>query len=139
MVASTILFLLPVSTGIYDFRTDQRNDIFTVTTPVATTNATVQLAKPIYDNDTSTLVLTSGSSILDVPLYSSYNTTTRALLVIGLSDNLTRSLTVAYDVSADGLTGAMGTLLDFIPFIWMLMVIAFPVSALVAIWTGRAD
>lgn len=138
MVCSTILFFLPVSTGIYAFRTDARTDTFpNVRTAIGTDNVSKVLLKPIYDNDTATISISSNLST-DVPIYGgSYNTTSRLLLIDGLSDNATHSLEVTYDVAA--FTEAnLTTFLDYIPFIWVLMVIAFPVAGLAAIWLGRA-
>jgi hypothetical protein len=136
VLCSTILIILPVTEGIYAFETDLREDSFTVTTDNVTTTATVQLFDEIYDDDVSTLEFASDNTS-DVPVYSSYNATTRALVVAGLGTDATRTLDVTYDIDAinnDGISGY----LDIVPFIWALVWIAFPVGALVAIWTGKA-
>lgn len=136
IVCSTILLLLPVSTGIYDFRTDQQEDSFTITTGISEEEATVQLFDNIYENDTSTISLLS-HDVNDSPIFSSYNGTTRALVVAGLSDNTTRTLDVSYDREANNMNGSITGFLDILPWIWILIWVAFPVAALIAIWTGR--
>ena len=135
IVVAAILWLLPVTEGIYDFKTDLREDNFTVTTGLGETTANVTLLKAIYDDDTSTITISSDDSE-DVPLYSSYNATTRSLSVIGFSDNNTRSLTVTYDI--DAITGdGIDTLLDQLPWIWILIKIALPAAAIAAIFMGK--
>jgi len=122
MVTAAMLFMLPVTEGIYDFITDVREDTFTVTTGVGSTNATVQLFKAIYDDDTNT----------------SYNATNRNLVVTGLSENITRTLTVNYDIDALSNSAAVATLVSKFDLIWLLVVIAFPAAAIAAIVIGRA-
>ncbi len=126
--------MLPVSGGIYDFRTDARDDTFTVTTTLAVTSATVQLFKPIYDDDVSTITLSS-DDVDDAPIYTSYNSTSRALVMDGLDDSTTRTITTTYDVDAINMA-SLGTFLDILPFIWIILWVAFPVAGLAAIWLG---
>lgn len=136
MLTSVILILLPITTGIYDFRTDIKTDTFTVTTPPSTTNATIQLNEEVYDDDTSTLVLTSNDTD-DNPVAYSYNGTTRATVVTGLADNTTRTITAQYDYNVISGT-ATNTFLDNLAWIWLIMWIALPIAGIAAIWTGRA-
>ena len=68
---------------------------------------------------------------------SSYNTTTRALAINGLSANATRTLTVEYDVFALTDANAVDTFLDYFPYIWILIIVAFPIAALAALFVGR--
>lgn len=137
IMCSAILILLPVTAGVYAFRTDQRTDTFTVATDVGSSNATVQLLKSIYDNDTSTIEISSYNAD-DIPFVSSYNTTTRALAMTGFSGNATRAVDVAYDIDALGASAAISNFLDYLPWVWILVWIAFPVGGLAAIWIGRA-
>ena len=136
--AAVLLFLLPLSEGSYDFRTDLRYDSFTVATAVGTTNATIQLSTEIYDDDTSTLDIDS-NDVDDTPLFYSYNGTTRALLVIGLADNTTRTLGVTYDIDALEAWGAIMTLADRIEWVWLIIIIGFAPAALVALFTHRRN
>lgn len=136
IMTTCILLMLPVTEAIYDFRTDVREDSFSVTTG-AVTSANVTLVKEVYDDDTSTIELTSDNTS-DSPTFSSYDTATRGLTVSGLSADTTRDLTVAYDVYA--LTGwdAIDTLLSRFDLIWLICIFSFGPAALAAIFLGRA-
>lgn len=138
LVTAAILYMLPVTEAIYDFRTDQRSDYFNYSTSVGETTANVTLLRPVYDNDTSTISVLSDTSA-DVPVFSSYNTTTRATIITGLADNTTRLLTVTYDVDALSDANAVEAIISRLDFLWLLMIIAFPIAALAAIFTGRAS
>lgn len=136
VVCSAILILLPVTTGVYDYRTDIRTDNFAVITDNTSDNSTVQLFKAIYDDDISTIEFSS-DDVDDAPYYSSYNSTSRALVIAGLAVSTIRTLEVSYDVDAVS-EGALSTFLDLLPWIWIIIWVAFPIAGLVAIWTGRA-
>lgn len=137
MFVAAVLWMLPVTEGIYDFRTDVRTDINTVTTSIGVTTGNITLFSTLYDNDTSTITISSDDSD-DSPLYSSYNTTTRRLVFSGLAANTTRTMTVLYDVDALTESEAVGNLLDMVDFLWLLVLVAFPGAAIIAIITGRA-
>ncbi len=130
------MILLPITQGIYDFRTDLREDNFTVATAVGCDNTTAQLFKAIYDDDTSTIDIASHDAD-DSPTFVSYNTTTRATVINGLADNTTRVLDVTYDVSAFT-EGGLTAFIDLLPWLWILLWIAFPTAAIAAIWFGRS-
>ena len=137
LVISVLLFMLPLSETIRDFRTYVKEDTFaSVATGAGETTANVTIQKALYDNDTSSFAISSSISA-DVPVFSSYNGTIRALQTGGLSANTTRALTVSYDV--DALTGytALSALMDRVPFFWLLLVLIFPIVGLAAIFTGR--
>ena len=136
MVVAAVLWMLPITMAIYDFRTDLRTDEFTSPTGLDENSVNVTLHKPIYDDDTGTSGILSDLPT-DVPLYSSYNTTSRQFEVSGLTANTTRLLTVSYNIDALLGSNAINTLVDILPFIWMLCVVAFPMAALFAIFTGR--
>lgn len=121
---------------MYDYQTDQRTDTFTVTTAVGADNTTVQLFAFIYDDDTSTLSFIS-DDVDDAPLFYSYNSTSRATVIIGLSENTTRSLDVSYDVDALTAMPAIANIISRVPFIWLLMIISFAPAALAALFLGR--
>ena len=111
IVTVSILFMIPVTEAIYDYRTDVRDDPFTLPTGVAETGANMTLIKPIYDNDTATLGFLS-DNVSDSPIYTAYDTATRELEVSGLAANTTRLLTVSYDVDAMSASAAVSTLMD---------------------------
>ena len=137
ILTAAFLFMLPITAAVYDFRTDVREDVFTVATAVSTSNATVVLLKSIYDDDVSTISLQSDLST-DVPLYYSYNTASRALLFTGLTDNTTRTMNVSYDVYALVGSDAADTIVSRVPVLWIICIIAFVPASLAAIFTGRA-
>ena len=129
--------MLPVSRAVYDFRTDLRTDEFFSTTAVSQTSENVTLGKPVYDDDTGTIDILSDLST-DNATYNSYNTTTRVLNIINLTDNTTRILSVSYDIDALEGSDALNTFVGYVPWIWMLIIIVFPMVGIAAIWTGRA-
>jgi len=135
IVCSVILIILPFTDASYEFKTDLREDSFTVTTAVGADNETVQLFKPIYDDDVSTLEFISDDTD-DSPIYYSYNTTTRALVVAGLAADTTRTLDVTYDISAYS-SDAVNNVIDVFAIAWVILWIAFPMGALAAIWVGK--
>jgi hypothetical protein len=135
LIASFSLWLLDVSSAVYDFRTDVREDAFVVETAAAATTANVTLLRAIFDDDTDTIGYLS--TIAEIPVFGSYNTTTRQLNTTGLTANTSRTLTVNYDTNALTFSTAINNLLDWWPFIWYMILTAFPIAALVAIFTGR--
>ena len=136
ILTSVILWILPFTEAGHAFKTDLREDNFTVNTAVAVTSANVQLFKTLYTNDTSSIDLYS-HDIDDMPLVSSYNVTTRALLISGLAGNTTRTIDVNYDVDALSGIPVLSTLIDKFPFIWILMTLCLPIVGLMIIWKTR--
>ena len=137
MLVACFLFMLPLTLLIYDYRTDVEEDSFTVATGIGVTTTDVVLTEELYDDDIDSIEF--DSSISETPATSSYTSLTRTLAVASLTANTTRLLTVSYDKSAFDQSGAIGTLVDRIPFIWLAMVIALPPAAIVAIFLGRGD
>lgn len=136
IVAATLLWALPLTEVVYDFRTDLHEDSFSVSTAVGVTSANVTLSHFIYAADNSTLGF--ASSISEAPGLSAYTAATKTVLVASLTANATRTLEVTYE--ADALPGlsSLDKLLDVVPMFWIVMIIAFPVAALLAIFLGRA-
>jgi len=133
IVASAIFFMLPFTTALYDFRTDLRTDTFAGTaTGGAETSANLSLSTPVYDNDANTIVIISELAT-DVPLLSSYNTTTRLVNMTGLTVSENRTIIISYDVDALNESVAVSNIVDRIPAIFMIVIIAFPFAALFAI------
>ena len=128
--------MLPLTEAIYDFRTDLREDEFNNVTGVGESTADVILGKPVYEDDTTTIDVFSDLTT-DNATKTSYNGTSKQLGISGLSANATRILTISYDIDALEGSDAINAFLDKIPFIWMLIIIAFGPAALFAIFTGR--
>jgi len=131
------LFLFPITEATYDFRTDVREDTAEVETAVAVTTGNMTLIKAVYDSDTSTIDLAS-SLPSDLPVYSSYNVTSRQLVFAGLTANESRTMYVNYDVDALVGTPSIGTLLNINPFLWYAFAIVFIGASIAALVLGRA-
>jgi|SRR3990172_10535902 len=134
MVSAVILFLLPITTLVYDFRTDLETDTFSVTTAIGETSANTTLLVAIYGNDTDTISYTS--NVTETPSVSAYDTATRQLTTASLTANVTRSLVVSYNIDAIN-NDSVATLLDNTSAIWLLMVITLPVAAIASIFLGK--
>jgi hypothetical protein len=136
MVVTALLWLLPVSEAIYNFRTDIREDAFTIVTGVGETTAAVVLYRAVYNDDEGTVSLLSDLAT-DTPALDSYVPATHVVNISGLTASSSRELTVAYDIDALNTHPAVGILMDILPVLWVLVLIAFPVVALVVIIRGR--
>ena len=129
-----MLAILPMTGAQYSLLTDLRADTFTVSTNSTATTGTVQLVKDIYDDDVTTISLSS-NDVDDSPLYSSYNATTRALTVSGLAVSTDRTLTVTYDVDAIN-NSAFSSALTVGGYPWLIMIVLFPLGGLIWLWAG---
>lgn len=136
MLVTTFLWFLPVTDGIYDYRTDNRTDEFNVVTDVGETSADTVLSKTLYDNDTQTLSVLSDLAS-DIPVFASYNGTNRAALWNGLTANATRNLDVSYDTASFDPSSSLAAFMEILPWIWMIAISVFPLAALAYIWWGK--
>lgn len=136
IVVSAILFMLPLTDAVYDFRTALRTDTFSTTTAVGVTTANESLLSDLYDCDMSSIDIDSDLGT-DHPIPSSINCTTRVLIMSGFTANATRTLTITYAFDALQGSSAINNLVDRVPWIWLLVIIAFAPAALFAIFTGR--
>lgn len=128
--------MLPLTEGIYDFRTDPRTDTFTTITAAGVTTGNATLGADPYDCDTTNLDINSDLGT-DTPIPTSINCTTRFLDISGLTANTTRTLTITYDFDALQGSSAINNLVDRVPWIWLIVIIAFAPAAIFAIFTGR--
>jgi hypothetical protein len=135
LCAVLLFLLLPFTTGPHSFQTDLKEDSFTVVT-ADTNNATVQLYKVLYDDDMSSIGILSRDTD-DIPLASSYNGTTRALVIIGLATNTTRAIDVTYEIDALGGNAVIGTILDMFPFFLIAICLMFIGGAIYLIIRGN--
>lgn len=135
LMVVAILWMLPVPQAIYGFRTDIREDVFAVTTGGAETTTSVVLLKPVYDDDTGTISLLSDLAT-DTPTLDAYTPTTQVVDISGLTAASSRELTVTYDIDALSVHVAVSILMDLLPMIWILILVAFPVVSLMVI-VGR--
>lgn len=138
IMASVILFLLPLTQAQYDFKTDQRTDSIGALTAVGVTSANITLGQAIFEDDTTTVtVLSDLTTELPVFMGATYSGLNFSANVSGLTANASRTFTVTYDV--DALSGWAGivALVDRLAWIWLLLIIAFPAAAVAAIFMRR--
>lgn len=136
IVVAAVLFMIPSTEMVYDYRTEQRTDTFLSTTAVGATSANVTLFSDLYGCDLGSVGVDSDDST-DTPTPNSINCTPRILNIIGLTANTSRTLDVTYDVSSLEGYEAIDTLLDRFPYFWLLIIIAFAPAALVAMFINR--
>lgn len=137
MLCVSILFMLPVTAGVYDFRTDVKTDTSYQSTGVGVTTANVTLVKAVYDDDQSTISIISNDAS-DTPTVVDYHSTTRLLDIGGLAASSDRTLSISYDIDALTASDAIGTFLDNIGWIWLVCIIGFAPAALAAMFVGKA-
>ena len=137
IVASTFLFLLPLTLLVEDFKKDQQIDNFSVPTAVGETTENVSLSEELYEGDATSVTVLSDLAT-DSAGWGSYNATVNNLLITGLTTNTTRIIKVTYDIDALGGSVAIINLADKLAWFWLLICIAYAPAALAAIFTGRA-
>lgn len=135
IMVSVGLFLLPVTSAAYDFRTDLKEDTFRVQTGAGVSTGNVTLVKALYLNDTSTIDVTSDDAD-DTPTVVAYNSTTRKLDLSGFAESSNRTIAVSYDVDALGASSALSNFIDKVPWIWLIALVCFPIAAIVYIIFG---
>ena len=136
LLAAAILFSLPVSEAVQDYRTDLQTDTTFVQTP-AGGNATVVLRTAIYAADTSSVSFSSDYPT-DVPALVSYNATNRQVTLTGLDAAANRTLQVEYDVDALNANVAIGTFMDKLAWIWLICIFGFAPASIAAMFIKRA-
>lgn len=135
ILATALLWLLPFTGAIYAWQTDERTDSYVVTTAAAATSSNVILVKELFDNDTGTVLLASNTTA-DIPSVTSYNTTSRFLLIAGLAGGTTRELEVTYDTAAFDDSGAWGTIGDIAVYLTYILLVLFTIGG---VWYLLAD
>lgn len=136
IVASTILFLLPLTLAVEAFKTDTQEDTFSLVTAVDETSENVVFSETLYESDTTSISMLSDLAT-DTLSWSSYNSTANRIQVDGLTGNATRTITATYDIDALGGNTAIITVADRLAWFWLLVCIAFAPMALAAIFIGR--
>ena len=137
ILAAAILFMLPLTDVIYDFRTDSRTDTFSTTTG-ALPSANETLLDDLYDGEPGSVDRIVSDNATEAPLANTYNAISRVLNITNLAANTTRILNITYDFDALGGNTTINLLADRFPWIWMLSIICFAPAALIALFTGRA-
>ena len=137
IVASTFLFLLPITLLVEDFKVDRHEDNFSITTGGADTTDNVILSNELYEGDTTSITILSDDAD-DSAGWGAFSATFNELEVTGLAVNTTRTIEVNYDIDALGGSVAIINLADKIAWFWLLICIAYAPASLAAIFTGRA-
>ena len=132
---SVILWTLPITQMVYDYRTDQRTDTYSTDTAVGVTSANETLLDDLYGCDMGSIDIDS-TLATDAPLPNSVNCTNRVLNITGLTANTTRTLDITYDYDALEGNNAIDTLLGWIPYINILIIVCFPIASILAMWKG---
>lgn len=133
LVLVALLFMLPISTAVYDFRTDIYEQTFTdLTTAAASEN--ISLFKPIYNDDYTTILCSSDLATDNCTYGTFYDSTSHVVTIIGFTPAGTRDLTVSYDVNALTSIGALDTFLNMVPWLWYLLLVAVLGVSIFAIW-----
>jgi len=133
---TVILYMLPVTGAIYDYRTDVREDSFNYETIGAEITANVTLHSPVYDDDTNTINILSDLPT-DIPLFAAYNATTRLVDITGMTLTSNRTLRVSYDIDALADHGALNGFMGWLPLIWILMISVMPLAGIYTIIKRR--
>lgn len=126
-----------IGLSIRDARTLSVTDTYQLATTNVTT-ASVQLTKELWDDDITRIELTSNTTA-DVPIVSSYNSTTRNLALTGLDDNTTRTFEVQYYTAGFTDYPFADTGIRFVPTILVIGIILVIFAAIWVAWTGRGD
>jgi hypothetical protein len=124
--------MLPVTEGIYNFQTDVKVEAKTVSTGAGVTSVDVVLARPLYNNDYSTVDVLSDNT-LDSPEVTAYDTLTREITVTGLHATDSRKFTINYDIQALNLPSAIYTVLGWVPVFWILILVCFAVIGMIVV------
>jgi hypothetical protein len=90
-------FSTPILDGIKTWRTDGlTSQNFVVATAAGVTSANVTLSKDLYQANVVNVSSVTSDDVLDAPAATTYTEATLVLLVAGLDDDNSRTLTVSY-------------------------------------------
>ena len=135
---SALMWLLPVMDATQHFLVQQRTDTFIISTGVGTTTANIALHSQIYEDDTTTLTLSS--TIGEQPTWTSYNGTTHALALANLTGNVTRIVSATYKAvgpTLQSIPAAVSVFQNVVPFIYYTIFSVLPIGAMVMMFMKR--
>lgn len=123
--------------GVVDTQTDNITNTYNVTTNTTSSNATVTLSQPLFNDSTGHVtLLSSDGGGGDNPVASSYGTASRQLSLTGFDTNKTRNVTVTYRTDALTSYQGIGTVMPYLPMIGMFTVIAVILALLYRAWAS---
>lgn len=124
-------FASPISDGIKGWRSDDLTENFIVATGVGVTTANVTLTRDLYNFETAE-VIGIDSTLAETPVATSYDSTTKKLLVSALNANTSRTLTVEYyGETTDTVMRAIG------PYLAFLIIGGLAFMVIWGIWQGK--
>lgn len=136
-VAIFFVFMPTMMSGLFDFRTDEQSDAFTVPTGGAETTAQVTLAQDLWENGTQFVESIASDLGTDNPVASNYASTTHNLTVSGLTAGTSRNLTVVYNIAALDEFQGVATLSGIMPLLLMASVVLIPIAVVWVIFIRR--
>jgi hypothetical protein len=97
----------------------------------SSTSASVTLLKPLMDNDITAVTALSSSDVDDTPAVSTYTSGSKALAIIGLAENTSRTLYITYNYA--GLDATPDLIMTYMPLflvigLLILVVVVFLAS-----------
>jgi hypothetical protein len=128
-----LLFMLPISTAVYDFRTDDYEQTFYDLT-TAGTSENISLFKAIYGADPNKCSFASDLATDNATPGTYYDATSHVIQVNGLTAGGTRDLTATYDVNALSSVTALDVFLNMVPWLWYLLLVAVLGVSIFSIW-----
>jgi hypothetical protein len=128
-----LLFMLPISTAIYDYRTDPYEQTFYDLNSVGASE-NISLFKPIYGADPNKCSFASDLASDNATPGVYYDATSHVIQVNGLTAGGTRDLTATYPVNALSSVAALDVFLNMVPWLWYLLLVAVLGVAIFSIW-----
>jgi hypothetical protein len=95
-------------------------------------NATVALSNSIFNNSITSIKSITSNQTTDAPTAYSFNTISHALVVSGLNDGLTRTLSVIYRIPSTTLVDFMATFLTLLRWFWIFIIMGMTAGAIYA-------
>jgi len=95
------VFYQPIMDGIKGLRTEDTTDNLLVTTAAGVTTANVTLSRELFQAALSELITLTSTNGDDTPVGIEYTESTQRLLVAGLDDDSSRTLTINYNAETD--------------------------------------
>lgn len=122
-----------VNISINDAVTEESTLSFSgVSTAATVYAANVTLSRAIYDNDTQAVTGITSNLSADSPTAYSYNSVSRKLEVSGLTDNTSRTLTVAYDIDSTSMPDGASAFWLLMRWFWIFAIVAYTCGAIYA-------
>lgn len=104
-----------IISGINDWRTDETEQSYAVTTAAGVTTANVTLSKDLFQDDVSYVNTVTSNVTGETPVATTYTSATNVLLLSALNASETHTVTVNYDADTDDtVMGAIGPFMAFL-------------------------